>query len=66
MGVTLGKASPEFSRDPMYVREDRPNNLLRWDVEVDPDMSGEKALAIQYDFKLELDRQMTIGSFQSK
>jgi hypothetical protein len=29
-------------------------------------MNGEKALAIQYEFKLELDRQMLIGSFLTK
>ena len=41
-------------------------DLLRWDLDVDPAMNGEKAQAIQYEFKLELDKQMTIGSFQSK
>jgi hypothetical protein len=66
MGVSLVKASPEVSKDPMYLREDRPHNLLRWDLEVDGAMNGEKAQAVQYEFKLELDRQMTIGSFQSK
>jgi hypothetical protein len=66
MGVSLVKASPEVSKDPMYAREDRPHNLLRWDLEVDPAMNGEKAQTIQYEFKLELDKQMTIGSFQSK
>jgi hypothetical protein len=50
----------------MYQREERPHNLLRWDLEVDPDMNGEKATAIQYAFKLEFDRQMAIGTFQSK
>jgi hypothetical protein len=63
MGVSLVKTSPEISKDPMYLREERPHNLLRWDLEVDPAMNGEKALTIQYDFKLELDKQMTIGSF---
>jgi hypothetical protein len=29
-------------------------------------MNGEKALMVQYEFKLELDKNMTIGSFQSK
>jgi len=53
-------------KDPVYAREDRPNNLLRWDLEVDPDMKGEKAQKINYEFKLELDKQATIGSFQSK
>jgi hypothetical protein len=66
MGVSLVKAAPEVSKDPLYLREERPHNLLRWDLEVDPAMNGEKALAIQYEFKLELDKQMTIGSFQSK
>lgn len=66
MGVSLVKASPEVSKDAMYLREERPHNLLRWDLELDPDMNGEKALAVQYEFKLELDKQMTFGSFQSK
>jgi hypothetical protein len=66
MGVTLVKAAPEVSKDPMYQREERPHNLLRWDLELDPDMNGEKAQTIGYEFKLELDRQMTIGSFQNK
>jgi hypothetical protein len=64
MGVSLVKATPEVSKDPLYLREERPHNLLRWDLEVDPAMNGEKALAVQYEFKLELDKQMTIGSFQ--
>jgi hypothetical protein len=66
MGVSLVKASPEVSKDSLYVREERPHNLLRWDLDVDPAMNGEKAQTIQYEFKLELDKQMTIGSFQSK
>jgi hypothetical protein len=65
VGVSLVKNSPAISKDAVYQREQRPNNLLRWDVGVDPGMSGEKALAINYEFKLELDRQMTIGSFQT-
>ncbi len=66
MGISLVKTTPELCKDPLYLREERPNNLLRWDLDVTPDMTGEKALAVQYEFKLELDRQMTIGSFQSK
>ncbi len=64
MGVSLVKATPEVSKDPLYLREERPHNLLRWDLEVEPAMNGEKALAVQYEFKLELDKQKTIGSFQ--
>jgi uncharacterized protein (TIGR02231 family) len=65
VGVSLIKTTPEISTDAIYLREQRPNNLLRWDVTVEPAMNGEKALAIQYEFKLELDRQMTISSFQT-
>jgi hypothetical protein len=66
MGVSLIKATPEVCKDPVYVREERSNNLLRWDLEVEPEMRGEKAHKISYEFKLELDKQATIGSFQSK
>src|SRR5205085_9646661 len=65
VGVTLVKTTPEVSKDALYQREQRPTNLLRWDVEVEPTMTGEKALAINYQFRLELDRQMTISSFES-
>jgi uncharacterized protein (TIGR02231 family) len=64
VGVTLGKSEPEMSSDPVYLREERPHNLLRWDLKVEPAMNGEKARAVHYDFKLELDRQMTLGGFR--
>ena len=66
LNVTLVKATPEISKDPLYQREDRTHNLLRWDVDVEPKMNGENAMTLQYEFRLELDKQMTIGSFQSK
>jgi hypothetical protein len=65
VGVQLLKAAPELSKDAIYQREHRPNNLLRWDVSIDPNSNGEKALPINFEFKLELDRQMTIGGFQT-
>ena len=66
VGVILMKAAPELSKDGIYVRESRPNNLLRWDVEVPANCNGEKAFAITYEFRMELDRQMAITGFQSK
>src|SRR5262249_24006938 len=33
LGVTLVKAAPELCKDPVYLREERPSNLLRWDLE---------------------------------
>jgi uncharacterized protein (TIGR02231 family) len=65
VGVNMLKTTPELSKDALYQREQRPTNLLRWDVTVEPNMTGEKAMAIKYEFKLELDRQMTISNFKS-
>jgi hypothetical protein len=66
VGVVLLKSAPELSKDGIYLRESRPNNLLRWDVEVPANCNGEKALPITYEFKMELDRQMAITGFQSR
>jgi uncharacterized protein (TIGR02231 family) len=65
-GISLVKSTPELSKDEMYLREKRVGNLLRWDIEVAPGMANEKALAINYEFKIELDRQMAISGFSSK
>jgi hypothetical protein len=64
--VTLVKGDTDLSKDPLYVRDDRPKNLLRWDVSLDPKQNGEKALSLDYEFRLELDRTVTIGAFQAK
>ncbi len=66
VGISLVKSAPELSKDGIYLRESRPNNLLRWDVEVAPSCNGENALPITYEFRMELDRQMAITGFQSR
>jgi len=66
LNVTLVKTTPELSKDAMYVREEKSQNLLRWDIELDQDMNGEKAILLGYEFKLELAKDMIFGTFQSK
>lgn len=66
VGISLLKTSPELSKDGLYVRESKPINLLRWDLKVEPTMNGEKALPINYEFQMALDKNMSIGGFQSK
>jgi uncharacterized protein (TIGR02231 family) len=66
VGVILSKTTPELCKDGLYQRESRPNNLLRWDVEVPANSNGEKAVAITYEFRMELDRQMAITGFTSR
>jgi hypothetical protein len=63
VGVSLLKQSPELSTDALYLRECRPYNLLRWDLEIEPSMNGEKAMVINYEFRMELDKQMVINTF---
>lgn len=66
VNVNLVKSSPELSKDGIYLRESRPKNLLRWDMEIEPNRNGETAVPITYEFRMELDRQMAIKGFQSK
>jgi hypothetical protein len=66
VNVTVMKTQPELCSDPLYLRQQKPHNLLRWDLTVDPTMKGDKAKEIHYEFKVELDRQMTIGGLLSK
>ena len=66
IGIHLGKVSPDLSKDAVYLRESRPNNLLRWDVDVPANCNGENAYPVTYDFRMELDRQMAITGFTSR
>jgi len=65
VGVSLLKSTPELSTDAIYAREQKPMNLLRWDVDLDANKHGEQAQAITYQFRLELDRKMTITGIKS-
>ncbi|HSI32636.1 MAG TPA: DUF4139 domain-containing protein [Tepidisphaeraceae bacterium] len=64
VGVSLVKTSPELSTDPQYLRDERPDNLLRWDLTIDPGMTGERAKEVGYQFKLEYAKDVSIGNFR--
>ncbi len=66
IATSLVKVDPELSKEPLYVRDEKSKNLLRWDVKVDPKQNGEKALAIEYEYRMELDKNVTIGAFLAK
>ena len=66
IGVSLDKTSPELSEDPLYIREQKDENLLRWDLKVEPNMQGTKALEIRYSFRMELAREMVINELKSR
>jgi len=64
VGVTLVKTSPELSPDTAYQRDERPDNLLRWDLTIEPGTTGEKAKEVTYQFKLEYAKEVAIGNFK--
>jgi hypothetical protein len=66
IATSLVKGESELSKDPLYVRDEKSKNLLRWDVKVEPKQNGEKALTVEYEFKLELDKNVVIGTLLSK
>ena len=63
--VELVQATPDLSKDPAYLRSDRPKGLLRWDLSLKPGTAGEKAAVIDYAFKLQYDRNVAIGNFKA-
>jgi uncharacterized protein (TIGR02231 family) len=65
VSVSLVSASPELSKDAAYLRAERPQNLLRWDVTVQPGEHGENAKTVTYDFRLEYDRNVAIANFKA-
>jgi hypothetical protein len=64
--VTLGKTSDKLSEDPLYVREERPMGILRWDIEVAADAAGEAARLITYDYGVEYDRKFVVSMPSTK
>jgi hypothetical protein len=64
--VTLGQTSDPISEDKLYQREERPMGLLRWDIEVPANASGEEARLITYHYAVEYDRQYVVSLPDSK
>ena len=59
--MKLGETKPKLSEDLEYQRTLQPKGILRWDVEVPAKVSGANALALEYSYKLEYDRNMSIA-----
>lgn len=58
--LTLVSPGGELSSDAAYLAGPRKDGILRWDVTVPPDASGQNAFALEYKFRLEFDKQMSI------
>jgi hypothetical protein len=59
--ISLISSSKPVSEDAVYVKNDKKNGIQRWDLPVPAQSIAAKAVSIDYQFKLEFDRQMTIS-----
>ncbi len=66
IAVLMLKGETELSKDTLYLRDERPKNLLRWDVKVDPKQNGDKALSLDYEYKMEFEKSVNIGSILAR
>jgi hypothetical protein len=57
---TLVKATPEISNDSVYTQTDNKKGILRWDVEVPAESIATAAAGVEFQLRLEYDRQMSI------
>lgn len=58
--IELGENSHDLSTDKEYLRSQRKNGLLRWDMELEPKTTDEKATIVTYTYTMEYDKNMEI------
>jgi hypothetical protein len=58
--INLVETSTELSKDRLYLRDQRPKGLLRWDITVAKGSSGADAKEITYSYNMEYDKQMEV------
>ncbi len=59
--ITLVETSVELSKDRLYLRDQRPKGMLRWDITVPKGSSGADAREVTYSYNMEYDKQMEVG-----
>jgi uncharacterized protein (TIGR02231 family) len=59
--ITLGEMTDKLSEDEVYRRTLRQMGILRWDIEVPAKAEGASARKVEYEFKMEFDRNMHIS-----
>lgn len=60
--LTLDSGFDDLSKDAVYLRIDRPQGVLRWDIEAKANASGEDATVVSYRYTLEFDRNYGLTS----
>ena len=59
--VAIKVLTEELSTDPAYLQAERKKGILRWEIEVPGQAVGPEALSLEYQLRLEYDKQMTIA-----
>ena len=65
VAVHLVRTSTGLSEDATYQRTGRPDNLLRWDLDVPAGTIGDRPLAVDYEFRIEYARDLPAPRFLS-
>lgn len=59
--MTINLHNNNLSEDKNYLEIERPKGILRWDANIPANVSGEKSKIIEYEYKLEFDRNLFIS-----
>jgi uncharacterized protein (TIGR02231 family) len=59
--IKLGDLKDPLSTDPLYVRTEKPKNILRWDIKVPGNSTGDKVRMVEYGFTVDFDRNFVLG-----
>ncbi len=60
--ISIDEPKVALSADPAYLRSERTKGILRWDVEVPAEATGEKAYEMGYSFKVDYDRNFALNT----
>ncbi len=63
--VTLLQPGKELSKDANYERQEKKKGILRWELDVPAQAIGAKAVAFEYQFHVEYDKQLFITGLPS-
>jgi hypothetical protein len=58
--IELNDVSDELSKDKEYVRKDKKQGLLRWDIQLQASSIDDKARIVKYSYTAEYDRNMQL------
>jgi len=62
--IELSDTSQTLSDNAEYVRTAKKKGILRWDLKLDENTTGEKATVVTYNYTMEYDRNMKIRTLQ--